>query len=232
MRFEHSADIWRDYPALVPGVVAARGLEPAADVSGQVAGYVAMAGARLAGRSESDMPEIRAWRRAFSSMGLRPTQYRCAAEALLRRYRKERALPEIHPLIDLCNAVSLAFAIPVAVFDAARIQDYLEVRRAAGDEIYVSFAGSVEQPAPGEVIFADSARHVHARRWTHRQSALSVVQDSTSSVLIVAEALHDSAATDVPDLVATLVGELQAAWSAPVATAILSRSARTFAWQP
>jgi DNA/RNA-binding domain of Phe-tRNA-synthetase-like protein len=48
-------------------------------------------------------------------MGLKPTQYRCAAESLLRRYRKERFLPRIHPLVDLCNAISLAFAIPVAV---------------------------------------------------------------------------------------------------------------------
>jgi DNA/RNA-binding domain of Phe-tRNA-synthetase-like protein len=39
---------------------------------------------------------------------MKPTQYRCASEALLRRFRKEGALPRIHPLRDLCNAVSLA----------------------------------------------------------------------------------------------------------------------------
>ena len=54
-------------------------------------------------------------------MGLKPTQYRCAAESLLRRFRKEGSLPRLHPLVDLCNAVSLAFAVPVAVLDAGRI---------------------------------------------------------------------------------------------------------------
>ena len=67
-------------------------------------------------------------------MGLKPTQYRCAAESLLRRFRKEGALPRLHPLVDLCNAVSLAFAIPVAVLDVAEIAWPLEVRYADGDE--------------------------------------------------------------------------------------------------
>jgi DNA/RNA-binding domain of Phe-tRNA-synthetase-like protein len=232
MRFAHSGEIWQHHPELVPGVLAARGLHPAGDAADRLANYLSMADARLDGKTEGELPEIRAWRQAFSAMGLRPTQYRCASEALLRRYRKERALPQIHPLIDLCNAVSLAFAIPVAVFDAARIEGFLEVRPADGSETYMSFAGAPERPAAGEVIFADRAGHAHARRWTHRQSALSVVRGSTTSVLIVAEALHDGAATDVPDLVRSLAGEVGAGWSAQVDTAILTSSARSFSWHP
>jgi DNA/RNA-binding domain of Phe-tRNA-synthetase-like protein len=70
----------------------------------------AAAAARLDAQPESEFAEIQAWRRAFSQMGLRPTQYRCAAEALLRRFRKERHLPQLHPLVDLCNAASAAYA--------------------------------------------------------------------------------------------------------------------------
>jgi DNA/RNA-binding domain of Phe-tRNA-synthetase-like protein len=50
-------------------------------------------------------------------MGLKPTQYRCASEALLRRFRKDGSLPWIHPLVEVCNPVSLAYAIPIAVAD-------------------------------------------------------------------------------------------------------------------
>ena len=49
-----------------------------------------------------------------------------ASESLLRRFRKEHALPQIHPLIDLCNALSLACAIPIAVFDARRSRGRFE----------------------------------------------------------------------------------------------------------
>src|SRR6516165_6216526 len=103
MRFGHAAAIWHDFPELRAAALAADGITATADV--RLDGYLAAATGR--GGSESDLPEIQAWRRAFSRMGLKPTQYRCASEALLRRFRKEHSLPKIHPLIDLCNAVSL-----------------------------------------------------------------------------------------------------------------------------
>jgi DNA/RNA-binding domain of Phe-tRNA-synthetase-like protein len=227
-RFRHSDPVWRDFPMLVPGVLYADGIGPDADVAERVARHTAMAEQRLTGRSESELPEIRAWRRAFAQLGLKPTQYRCAAESLLRRFRKERALPTIHPLIDLCNAVSLAFAIPVAALDLAAIDGSLEVRYAEGTETYLTFAGGTEHPEPGEVIFADDAGHAHARRWTNRQSGRSAVRASTSSVLVVAEALHGTAAEDVRRLVATLAAELAAVWPGGPKTALLRRSAPDF----
>ena len=57
------------------------------------------------------------------------------------------------------------------------------------------------------MIFADQAGQAHARRWTNRQSGRSAVRDTTSTALIVAEALHDSAPADVPDLIAALAAE-------------------------
>src|SRR5690348_1042283 len=211
MHFRHDDALWRDFPALVPGVLYAEGIT--ADAEPKAGQYEERARTRLAASSESEFPEIQAWRRAFAKMGLKPTQYRCAAESLLRRFRKDGSLPRLHPLVDLCNAVSLAFAIPVAVFDAAQVSWPLEVRYAAGDEDYLTFAGDTEHPAPGEVIFADQAAQAHARRWTNRQSGRSAVREDTRSVLIVAEALHDGAPRDVPELTAALAAGIGARWS-------------------
>jgi DNA/RNA-binding domain of Phe-tRNA-synthetase-like protein len=226
MHFQHAAALWRDFPALVPGVLYAEGI-----TAGAVAGtdhLTAIATARLADGPESEFPEIQAWRRAFARMGLKPTQYRCAAESLLRRFRKEGSLPRLHPLVDLCNAVSLAFAVPVAVLDADQIAWPLEVRYAAGDEDYLTFGGEVEHPAPGEVIFADRAGQAHARRWTNRQSGRSAVSPATSAVLIVAEALHEDAAVAIPELVKTLTTEIASAWPTTPQTAVLTSARPRF----
>ena len=229
MRFQHSADIWRDFPRLVPGALYLEGITGTAEVGVRADRFAAIAKARLATvAAESELEEIQAWRRAFAQMGLKPTQYRCASESLLRRFRKEGSLPRLHPLVDLCNAVSLAFAVPVAVFDVSAVTGPLEVRYATGDEIYLTFAGDIEHPAPGEVIFADQAGRAHARRWTSRQSGRSAVRDSTARALIVAEALHDSAPSDVPGLVAALAAELQAAWSITPQVAVLTASSPRF----
>ena len=228
MHFQHSGEIWRDFPELVPGVLFAEGITPDVLVDDRAAKFSAVARSRLAERPEGELPEIRAWRRAFSRMGLKPTQYRCASESLLRRFRKEGALPRLHPLVDVCNAVSLAFAIPVAVFDVSKITGHLDVRYAVGDEDYLTFSGQVEHPGPHEVIFADLAGHVHARRWTNRQSGLSAVQNSTTAALIVAEALHDSASSDVQELTAAVADELAAVWSITPMVTVLSQSSPRF----
>lgn len=155
--FEHSARIWANFPTLVPSVMLIEGLTPDADVTDLVVGLGEAARARLAVSTEADFPEVQAWRRAFTLMGLRPTQYRCASESLLMRYRKEGSLPRLHPLVDLCNATSIAFDIPVAAFDTDLIMGDLQVRHASGDDDHLSFSGENEHTEPGEVIFADSA---------------------------------------------------------------------------
>src|ERR1700729_213591 len=141
MYFQHSAEIWRDFPDLVPGVMAASGITAGVRVPARTAEFTAVAASRLAGGIESELPEVQAWRRAFARMGLKPTQYRCASESLLRRFRKEGNLPRLHPLVDLCNAVSLAYAVPVAVLDLDAITGPLEARYATGAEEYLTFAG-------------------------------------------------------------------------------------------
>ncbi|OKJ91266.1 B3/B4 domain-containing protein [Amycolatopsis sp. CB00013] len=209
MRLQHHPDIRSAHPGLAVGTLQATGITP--DLPVDLEKFVARATRRLADGPESEFPEIQAWRRAFAKMGLKPTQYRCASESLLRRLRKEGTLPRIHPVIDLCNAVSVAYAIPVAVLDIAKISGSLEVRHARGDEKYMTFAGTVEQPNAGEVIFADEDGQAHARRWTNRQSGHSAVSATTSDVLIVSEGLHATAAEDVRLLIEAIAGELSAA---------------------
>ncbi|MEV4123219.1 phenylalanine--tRNA ligase beta subunit-related protein [Micromonospora sp. NPDC049645] len=229
MQFHHSPQLRDAYPDLVAGVVLASDITATADVAGRTAGYLTEARRRLtAGGAESGFPEIQAWRRAYAAMGLRPTKYRCAAEALLRRLRLDGELPRVHPLVDLCNAVSAAYAIPVAALDLDRVDGDLVVRPAHGDETYLSFAGDTENPEPGEVTFVDSAGRAHARRWTNRQSGWSAVRAGTSSVLIVAEALHPGAEPTMARLVATLVTELTDGWAAPTTAAVLTATAPRF----
>lgn len=232
MIFSHASDIWAHHPELVPGALVVQGVNRHADVGAQLARFSALATARLANSSEGEFPEIKAWRATFAVMGLKPTKYRCAAEALLRRLRKENELPRLHPLVDLCNAISAAFAIPIAVFDADKISGDLEVRYATGAESYETFSGEVEHPDPDEIIFADTAGNAHARRWCNRQSSLSAVNAGTTSALIVAEALHDLASQDVRTLLAALMHEIAAAWPAARSKArVLTRSKPHFEFE-
>ena len=232
MYFEHAREIWADFPELAAIAVFVEGVTSHEPVTDRTSKFLATARERLALTTEGQLPEIQAWRRTFARTGLRPTQYRCASESLLRRLRKENALPHVHPLVDLCNAVSVAYAIPVAVFDVAQVDSGLEVRYAHGDEDYLTFDGVVEHPEPGEVIFADRVGHAHARRWTNRQSGRSAATACTVGALIVAEAMHSSSRHDVEDLAGTLATEVEWLGAAATTAGILTPSARTLVFPP
>jgi DNA/RNA-binding domain of Phe-tRNA-synthetase-like protein len=161
------------------------------------------------------MPEIAAWRKTYAQMGLKPTKYRCAAESLLRRFRKEGALPSFHPLVDLCNALSLAYAMPIAVYDIDAIFSGLEVRYATSSEEHLNFSGHIEHPEPNEVVFVDQEDHAHSRRWCFRQSKHSVVSPVTTSALIVAEGQHTGAEGDITSLLDELSETCTHHWHKP-----------------
>jgi DNA/RNA-binding domain of Phe-tRNA-synthetase-like protein len=228
LSFQHADELWRDFPTLVPVALLADGITNDVPSAELVERFGQRAASRLATTAPGQLPEIQAWRRAFAQMGLKPTQYRCASESLLRRYAKEGSLPRIHPLVDLCNAVSIAYAIPVAAFDLSEVTGDLHVRYAHGDESYLTFAGDTEQPEPGEVIFVDAAGNAHARRWSNRQSGRSAVQDSTGQVLIVAEALHTSSSADIDALAHDLADSMARMWAIQPSVTTLSRSAPRF----
>jgi DNA/RNA-binding domain of Phe-tRNA-synthetase-like protein len=207
----HDPALRTEFPTLAAAALVVEGVDRLTAPKLDPGPHLAAARARLVDTTEGTLPEIRAWRAAFTAMGLKPTQYRCASESLLRRLRTQGDLPALHPLIDFGNAVSAAFAIPLAIFDLDHIALPLTVTIAMGDERYITFAGEEEHPDPGEVIFCDAEGWAHSRRWTHRQSGRSAVRASTHRALLVTEALHDGATEDVARVADTLTAALAAA---------------------
>jgi DNA/RNA-binding domain of Phe-tRNA-synthetase-like protein len=146
----------------------------------------------------SELPTLAAWRRVFTAFGVKPTQYRSAAEALLRRLTKQGDIPNLNLLVDLGNLVSIRYGLPVAVFDRRTTQGAVTVRFANGDERFTDLGtDEVVHPAPGEVIFVDESGLVSARRWCWRQSDQSAARESTTEALITVEAHHDTGEQDV-----------------------------------
>jgi len=162
----------------------------------------------------SEIVTLAGWRGAFRQFGVDPTQYRSAAEALLRRLTKKGDIPSINAVVDICNLVSIRYALPAAAFDLRYVQGSITVHFAAGEENFTPLRESApEHPEPGEVIFSDEAGLVVARRWCWRQGAESAAQESTKEVLFTIEAQHpggqemvEQAFTDLQQLLLAYVG--------------------------
>ncbi len=140
----------------------------------------------------SEIPSLIGWRSAFRKFGVDPTQYRSAAEALLRRLQKKGDIPSINGVVDCCNLISIRYALPVAAIDLKQVIGQVTVKFADGSEHFNPLGE--DQPGPpdsGEVIFVDEGGLVLARRWCWRQSVESAAGLGTSEVLITIEAQDD-----------------------------------------
>ena len=123
-----------------------------------------------------------------------------------------RAPPGSGQLVDLANLVSIRYALPVAVFDQRGVSGGTIVRFAHGEERWADLGSSAaEHPEPGEVIFADDADVVSARRWCWRRSAASAARVDTTEILVTVEGHYGTADQDVTRALADLEHTL---WSA------------------
>ena len=210
--FAYDEAVAERYPTIRAGVIHATGLANGPSPPELLYEYRAeqrAASERLNATAVADLPSIATWRRAFARFGAKPTQYRNAAEALLRRLGKHGDIPTINTLVDIGNLVSIRYAMPVAVFDRANIAGSTTVRFTTGAELFTDL-GSTDgiHPDPGEVIFVDGNNVVSARRWCWRQSAQSATSATTVEALIVIEGHHEAARQDVESALSDLTSLL------------------------
>lgn len=199
--FQYHADIVARYPKVVGGVILAYGMTNASTPEHLLSTYLSEQQTvlqRIGNTPLSQIPSLSAWRSAFRGFGVDPTQYRSAAEALLRRLTKKGDIPSINTLVDLGNLVSIRYALPTAVFDTRVVQGPVTVHFAKGLERYTTLGqDEVEHPEPGEVIFSDATELVIARRWCWRQSEQSAAQMDTTDAIITVEAHHAEGRRDI-----------------------------------
>ena len=212
--FAYDEAIIERFPTIRAGVIRANNLDNVPSPPELLDEYRAeqrAAAERLNATAIAEIPSIAAWRRAFTEFGAKPTKYRVAAEALLRRLSKHGDIPTINTLVDIGNLVSIRYAMPVAVFDQANASGHTTVRFATGAELFTDL-GTTDSvhPDPGEVIFVDETNVVSARRWCWRQGAQSATGAATTEALIVVEGHHDTAGQDVESALTDLASLLAA----------------------
>jgi len=207
--FSYAPQIVERFPEIRAGVIHATDLVNRPSPDGLLDRYRAGQRSVIDELSEtplSEIPGIAAWRRAFTAFGVKPTQYRSAAESLLRRLTKQGDIPSINALVDIANLVSIRHRLPVAVFDQREVIGATTVRFSTGNEVFTDL-GTVATSSPerGEVIFVDDAGLVSARRWCWRQSAQSAAGTRTVEALITVESQHDESGAAVRQATDTLL---------------------------
>lgn len=135
---------------------------------------------------------IEAWREAYRAFGAKPKRTPCSAEALRKRVLRDGGLRPANAVVDLYNAVSLRYAIPVGGEDATGYTGTPTLRRALGSEPFDTMAEGTpvaETPDAGEVIWCDGTG-VTCRRWNWRQGRRTQLTEASRDMWFVLERLE------------------------------------------
>ena len=192
--FQYDAEILKRFPKIAGGAMLGTHIHNGPSPEALCQAYLdeqRRVLAKIGSTPLSEIESLAGWRAAFRQFGVDPTQYRSAAEALLRRLTKKGDIPSINAVVDICNLVSIRYGLPAAAFDLQGITGVITVRFASGAERFTNLGESAaDHPAPGEVIFIDEAGMVAARRWCWRQSEESAAVEGSQRILFTIEAQH------------------------------------------
>ncbi|MDO4538826.1 MAG: phenylalanine--tRNA ligase beta subunit-related protein [Coriobacteriales bacterium] len=195
MVFSLEQAVLEKLPNLCVGLVVASGIDNACErpeVSAFLGTAVRDAEKSLEGINASEDERVQPYRAAFSALGMSPSRYPSSNIALLRRIAKGKGVWRVNPLVDLGNAVSIAYGLPLGVHALDLARETLELRFSRQGDHFVELGKSEADPtlAPGELVYAVGDL-VQTRRWTWRQSESGKVVPETREVVIPIDGFRD-----------------------------------------
>ena len=120
MKFIVEKEIFEKLPNACFGVVMAKGIDNSKaypEVNRLLDESIAAAAQRFEGKKVKEEPDILPYREAFRALDINPNKYLCSIEALFTRIAKGKGMPHISPVVDLGNAVSLKYTLPMGAHD-------------------------------------------------------------------------------------------------------------------
>lgn len=185
---EVSQEVLKDYPAQVTawfGPVAVPGSKE--EVRAVCEQLGADCSEKYAGRQLEDLKSVQHWRSIFQRMGA-SAKYKSSIESLSKRFLTSGELWQIHPIVDLCNYVSLMHETPMASYDIAHIAGTISLRIARKGELFVPLGNpkQVEKTKNNEVVYSDNEK-VICRYWNFRDCHHTRIVDETAKVIFIAD---------------------------------------------
>lgn len=134
-----------------------------------------------------DLPRLNIWVEAFRDLGINPKKHPPSVLNMIKRVRGGKDLPYINHLVAIFNCLSLNNLLSCGGDDLSVVQGDLNLTIADGSENYSPLGQPEvrEHPAPGEVIYMDTAtREIFCRCWCWKNGDVSKLGPETRRTAI------------------------------------------------
>ena len=194
MKFIVEKEIFEKLSNACFGVVMAKGIDNSKaypEIEQLLDESIAAAAQRFEGKKVKEEPDILPYREAFRALDINPNKYLCSIEALFTRIAKGKGMPHINPVVDLGNAVSLKYTLPMGAHDLGGSSEDICIRLAQPGDTFLPFGGEAEEtPDSGEVVYA-VGHQVRTRRWTWRQSEHGKITPESTDIFFPIDGFTD-----------------------------------------
>lgn len=163
---------------------------------------------RLNGRNLKEYECIIPYRDAFKELGINPNKYMSSIEAMSKRVVNGNDLPCINGVVDLVNAISLKYVLPMGAHDIDALEGDIALRFATEGDTFISLGSEeIENVDNGELIYTDSKR-VRTRRWIWRQSDRGKITEESKNIFFPIDGFkskNKESITEAMELLGTLL---------------------------
>ena len=153
---------------------------------------------------------IKCYRDAFQKLNINPNKFMCSIEALLTRISKKKGMPEINSVVDLVNAVSIKYKLPMGAHDLDSMNEDFYIRYSTDNDIFLPFGETdTENMESNELVYA-SSNDIRTRRWIWRQSEHGKIIESSKNIIFPIDAfvgINDDKAVNAREELSNLLSK-------------------------
>lgn len=195
---------WQIFPDATIGVVCVDGILPTEKISAENSQKAVellelandAAEKWLPSDTISQNPVVAVWREAYRQFRTKKGA-RCSIENLLKRVLNDKPVGHIVPSVDVSNAVSLKYALPIGAENIDAIQGDLVLKVTDGGDEFLPVGEAVSDPTlPGEIAYIDDAGAV-CRCWNWRDGQRTEVADDTPHCTFIMENVDPKRSADL-----------------------------------
>lgn len=219
-KFIAEDSFWELFPHAAVGIIVVRGMKGAAEVSAEDAAAVAKllreanerANSHLTSTTISENEVVRVWREAYQKFKTKKGA-RCSIENLLKRVLKDNPVRSITPSVDIYNAISLKYALPVGGEDIDAFAGDLRLGITEGGDAFRALGEDKDDPTlPGELCYRDDEGAV-CRCFNWRDGQRTALKDDSENAFLIVECVDpartcelDGALDEFADLMKRYLG--------------------------
>lgn len=203
-KFIAEDSFWELFPDASLGIVVVRGMKGADDVQPEDAAEIEKilhdanerANVYLTSNTISENEPVKVWRAAYQKFKTKKGA-RCSIENLLKRVLKGNPVGSITPSVDLYNAISLKYALPVGGEDIDAFVGDLRLGLTEGGDAFSPLGEDEDDPTlPGELCYRDEAGAV-CRCFNWRDGQRTALKDDSENAFLIVESVDAARRADL-----------------------------------